>query len=59
MKGFMAGMNHHDYRVVDLCRYCDSAFPLSYDLDRPHVEYAGLNLEDVFTQLEMDISPFA
>ena len=59
MKGFMTQLDHHDYRVHNLCRYCDQTFPFSYEPGHLHGEYAGLNLEEVFTQLELDLAGFA
>lgn len=54
MRGFLQNLNNHDPTVDQLCYFCERFFPLSYDPTRPHISFANLNLEEVFTQLELD-----
>jgi hypothetical protein len=54
MRGFLQNLDHHDPRVAQLYYYCDRFFPFTDDVGPPQVDFGNLNLEDVYTQLELD-----
>jgi len=59
MEGFLQNLDHHDPRVDQLYFYCERTFPLSFDPKAAYRPFGALSLEDVFTQIELELTSFA